>query len=331
MVHQVLNFFYPAVSLSLQKQNNMPRDLISRYVWIVDTLKRYRTLTRQQISDLWQRSSSGDGRPIPERTFYHYRRAIEQNFNITIGCNSRGEYFIDSDSKQSGNFSNWLLDSMAVNSALTGVQGAGDRIEVEDVPSARTWLSPVLEAISNSFRISFTYAGFNRSRPEKDIMFRPYFLKRYKQRWYMAGLKEKSGDIRTYALDRVSDLTLTHTSFTPPETLTADDIFGNIIGVTSSKGEIRNVRLQTSTTQAKYFRALPLHSSQTEEVHDLYSIFSYRLKLNWELVHDILGYGPEVKVLEPHELKLMVVSELRKALGLYGLSDQETDTQQPTV
>lgn len=295
----------------------MARDLIGKYIWIVDALKRYRKLTRQQLSDLWLRSSVSDGRPIPERTFFHYRRAIEQNFDITIGCNSAGEYFIDHEEGNSASFSDWLFDSMAVNRALSEKPAAAECIEVEDVPSARTWLSDVLEAITNCNKITFTYAGFNRSRAEKEIVFHPYFLKRYKQRWYMAGFKEKGGSIRTYALDRVTALNLSGDKFEKPADITPDSIFGNIIGITSSKGEIRTVRLKTTTSQAKYLRVLPLHPTQSEELHDSYSIFTYRLKLNWELVHEILGLGQEVTVLSPKELRIMVVNELKETLAHY--------------
>lgn len=119
-------------------------------------------------------------------------------------------------------------------------------MEVEDVPSARDFLPLVLEAIRNSDKIRFTYAGFNRSRAETDILFSPYFLKRYKQRWYMLGYKEKSRDIRTYALDRIKDLKIAPEKFTLPADATPADWFGNIIGVTTSKAPTRIVRLQAT-------------------------------------------------------------------------------------
>lgn len=296
----------------------MARDLISRYIWIVDTLTRYERLTRSQLDRLWQRSPHSGGNPLPERTFFNYRRAIEEIFHIDIACDSSGHYYIDRDnSRQSRAVTNWMLDSYAVSNAIQGSEVPADRVEIEDVPSAREFLPTVLEAIRSSHCITFTYAGFNRSRAERDILYRPYFVKRYKQRWYMAGLKEKSGDIRTYALDRVKEMKVTGQQFTMPAGLTMDDLFGSILGITSSQADVRTVRLQATPTQAKYFRALPLHHSQTEEVHDRYSIFTYRLKLNYELVHEIMSLGDAVLVLEPAELRLMVTDGLRNALARY--------------
>lgn len=298
----------------------MTRDLFSRYVWIIDTIARYGRISRERLNQLWLRSPVSGGAPLPERTFFHYRRSIEQNFNIEIRCDRLGNYLIDQASlSRNKSLTNLMLDNYAVNGAISGMPEVSDRVEVEDVPSAREFLPSVLEAIRNSEKVKFTYAGFNRSRAEHDIVFSPYFLKRYKQRWYMLGRREKDGGIRTYALDRIKTLTLTQLTFELPQGITADDYFGTVIGITTSKAPVHTVRLQATPRQAKYLRALPLHSSQQEEVHDDFSIFSYRLQLNYELVHEIIGLGESVKVLDPPELRIMVIEALRATLARYGL------------
>lgn len=304
----------------------MPRDLISRYIWIIDTLTRYGRLTRNDLNRLWMRSPLGDGNPIPERSFYHYRRAIEENFHVEIRCNTRGEYYIEQEGRrQNRAFTNMLLDSYAVGSAMKDNQMLAERIDVEDVPSAREFLPTAIEAIRQREKISFTYAGFNRSRAEKEIVFSPYFVKRYKQRWYMVGIRERSGEIRTYALDRVRDMRLLNETYVMDDGVTPEALFGNVIGVTTSRADVRTVRLRATSTQAKYFRALPLHSSQREEIHDDYSIFTFRLKLNYELVHEILGLGNAVTVLDPPELRVMVITELRDTLAQYETTPCEAE------
>lgn len=301
----------------------MAKDLFGRYVWIVDTLNRYGKLTRAELSDLWKRSPRGNGEELPARTFFHYRRAIEENFNIDIQCNSRGEYFIPQESSnQSKALTNWMLEQYALSSAVKEAPDAAGRIEVEDEPSAREFFSMVYEAVTNKKRIFFSYAGFNRSRIEKDIEFCPLLLKRYKQRWYMVGTKGNgnSKSLRTYALDRVREMRLTNDSFEPALEDSPSAIFADIIGITTSRAPVKTVKMLTNTTQAKYFRALPLHPSQLEMASDTYSIFSYQLRLNYELVHEILSLGNNVKVLEPPELVTMVTNELRGALDLYEIA-----------
>ncbi len=47
------------------------KELINKYVWIVDTLTRYDRLTREEINDLWKRSAYGAGNEMQARTFYY--------------------------------------------------------------------------------------------------------------------------------------------------------------------------------------------------------------------------------------------------------------------
>lgn len=295
----------------------MARELIEKYVWIVDTIMRHNKISRADLNEQWKKSPHSDGNPLAERTFYHYRRRIEEVFKISIQCTPDGRYFIDTaDSPKSARFTNWVLDSSVTTNAMHELGSESGRVEMEDVPSARQFLPIITEAMRERRKIVFTYAGFTRSRPEIGILFSPYFLKLYKQRWYMFGEKD-GGAMRTYALDRVTEVDVTQQKFKMPPAMTAEEVFGDIIGVTSSKAEVRDVVLQTTHTRAKYLRALPLHHSQKEEIHDFYSIFRFRLKLNYELVSEITTMGPDVKVLAPKELQMMVVERLRDTLQNY--------------
>lgn len=291
-------------------------NLLARYLWIVDTILRHGKLSKQELNRLWIDSRYADGNPLADRTFYHYRRGIEQTFDIEIACDSAGEYYINMhDRDDVRQFTNWILNSNATTSAIQELGTASGRVEMEDVPSAREFLPVVSEAMRGNHKVVFTYAGFTKSRPEVGILFSPYFLKIYKQRWYMFGEKD-GGGMRTYALDRVTEMETTEDVFKMPD-IDMSEYFGNIIGVTTSKAEIRDVAIQTTPTQAKYLRALPLHPSQHEEIHDFYSIFHYKLKLNYELVSEIMSMGPEVVVLAPRELQVMVTERLKDTLSNY--------------
>lgn len=303
----------------------MARDLFTRYVWIVDTITRYGRITREKLNQLWLRASITDGRPIPERTFFHYRRCIEEVFHIDILCNANGEYYVrQPEGKRDKALSNWLLDSYAVRTAMTGPEAAS-KVMVDEVPSAREFLPMALEAATAGEKIRFSYAGFNRSRTEHGIIFHPYFLRLYKQRWYMVGLKENDSrilpnrNIRTYALDRVKEMALTGEKFELPADATPEAYFADILGITSSQAAVRNVRIRSNPTTAKYLRALPLHPSQQEIIQKDGSLFTYRLKLNYELVHELLGMGADVEVLEPAELRTMLIEEVNKLNALYSL------------
>ena len=75
--------------------------------------------------------------------------------------------------------------------------------------------------------------------------------------------------------------------------------------------------MKVDSRQAKYFRALPLHHSQTEEISDSYSIFPYRLKISDDFVAELLSYGPKVTVLRPPELRAIMRQQLSESLANY--------------
>lgn len=110
---------------------------------------------------------------------------------------------------------------------------------------------------------------------------------------------------------------ITENKFRMPKGKKISDVFGSIIGVTTTKGDVRDVVIQVNTTRAKYLRALPLHSSQKEEVHDFYSIFHYKLKINYELVSELMAMGSDVTVIAPRELQMMLIDRLRSTLENY--------------
>lgn len=296
----------------------MAKDKISRYIWIVDTILKHGRISKNNLNDLWIRSPYSGGNPMADRTFYKYRRGIEETFSIEIICDTDGFYRIDStESPYVRQFADWTLNNSAATKVMQELGTSSGRVEIEDIPSAREFLPIVSNAMNNSRMVVFTYAGFARSRPEVGILFSPYFLKLYKQRWYMFGKKD-GGGLRTYALDRVTEMEVVDTKFKMPKGIKMEDYFGSIVGITSSKAPAHDVVIQTTTTRAKYLRALPLHHSQKEDMHDFYSIFHYRLKINYELISELMAMGPDVTVIAPRELQMMLVDRLRNTLNNYG-------------
>jgi predicted DNA-binding transcriptional regulator YafY len=81
--------------------------------------------------------------------------------------------------------------------------------------------------------------------------------------------------------------------------------------------------LRVDPHQAKYFRALPLHRSQNEMVHDSFSLFHYDMRISPDLVQELLSYGPRVTVVSPPELCVMMRNELRQALLQYSTATSD--------
>lgn len=297
----------------------MSKGLINKYIWIIDTIQRYGRITREELNRLWVKSSIGDGMPMARRTFYNYRQGIAETFNVVVECDpSTFEYYIDSSgSEQEDKLRNWLLDAASMSGMLSDSRDVSDRIILEDVPSARGNLPVVIQAMKESCRINFSYKAYNRINIKRDIVIEPYFVRIFKQLWYVIGYNVKDEAIKTYSLDRMSDLTIRQDMFAVPEGFSAADYFKNCFGIMQSKGEPKEIVLKSTANQAKYLRALPLHHSQREEVHDSYSLFHYKLLITYDFVQEILSLGSQVQVIAPPELKAAVVNELKLALDSY--------------
>lgn len=297
----------------------MSRNLFSRYIWLIDTIRRHGTLTREELNSLWRKTDFSNGENLPRRTFYNYRNAIEELFKISIDCNpATFEYYINDGDSHGESVTDWMLNAASMSNVLTDARSVSHRIFLEDVPSSRYHLESVLNALKEQKALNFTYSPYTRTNPSYDVVVEPYFLKLFKQRWYMTGRAVKDNTVKTYSLDRMSDVTVDHnSSFEIPEDFDGDEYFSDCYGIVYSRGEAKQVSIRTDSRQAKYFRALPLHTSQKEMAHDDYSIFTYRLKLTPDFVQELLSYGPKVTVIAPPELRAMMVTSLEDSLKNY--------------
>lgn len=296
----------------------MGKDLLNRYIWIVDTIRRYGSITREQLDEQWRRSSFSQGDPLPRRTFYNYRNAIEELFKINIIYNaSDNTYSIEEIDSHSSELTDWVLNSAAMTNLLTDSRDVSDMIVLEDVPSAREHLASVVRALKERHSVRFDYHSYTRPLPNVGVVVRPYFLKIFRQRWYLTGLNVADGAIKTYALDRISDMTLGTDTYEIPADFDAATYFRDSYGIVFNKGEVKDIVLKVDPRQAKYFRALPLHHSQTETLADGFSLFHYRLKISDDFVQELLSYGPKVTVLRPAELRAIVLASLRETLLNY--------------
>lgn len=255
---------------------------------------------------------------MPRRTFYNYRQHIEEIFQIVIqyDCSSF-EYYIDGSDQRNENVTNWMLNSAATSSVLSGAQSVYDRIFLEDVPSAREYLGTIIEAIKDPRCIKFNYQPYTRSIPTIGVELEPYMLKIFKQRWYVTGRNVTEDTLKTYALDRMSHVKVMATAFKFPKDFDPKAYFRDSFGIVVDNSDVKKVVIQTDVKQAKYFRALPLHHSQRETMHDDYSIFYLDIRITQDFFQELLSYGPRITVLEPPELRSMMITALKESMRNY--------------
>lgn len=74
----------------------------------------------------------------------------------------------------------------------------------------------------------------------------------------------ETGEMRTYALDRITNLEPAKEHFTPDPDIDIRHFYSNCIGEYTNNTEFTDVTIRVNELQAKYLRTLPLHESQLE-------------------------------------------------------------------
>ena len=297
----------------------MAKNLISKYIWVVDTIERYGSITREKLNELWMKSEFSNGEPLPRRSFYNYRTGIADTLGIDIEFNQATyEYYIANDGTAAASKrQQWLLDSVSISGMITSSTDLSSRILLEYVPSAREFLPVIIDAMRQNNRIQFTYKSYKRANPQPGIIIEPYFVKIFHQLWYVIGNNIDDKMIKTYSLDRMKDVKILNKKFKFPRNFEPDKFFADCYGITTNQDVPKRIVIKAESTQAKYIRALPLHPSQQEEIHDKYSIFSYTMRNTYDLRERLLSHGSSIEVLEPPELKAQIINEMQQALDNY--------------
>jgi len=295
----------------------MAQDLFNRYIWLVDTIYRNGKITLEEINEKWIRNPMSNGKHIPKKTFHNQRKAIEQMFDINIECNkSTYEYYIDNaEDMERGGVRRWLINTFAVNNLINESHKLKSRIVFENIPSGQQYLTPIIEAMRDGVTLNITYQSYWMDEPVS-FEVQPYFVKVFKQRWYLIG---KSDKLRIYALDRLHDLIQTKTKFKMPADFDPEAYFTDCYGIIhDSEEKAQLVKLKVQAWQANYLRALPLHHSQKEEErNDTFSIFSLYLKPSFDFRQEILWMGESVEVLSPPSLRETLKTVHAESLKLY--------------
>lgn len=287
----------------------MSKNYFKSYIWLLETLQSRGPQTLSQLRELWDRSAvNGDGRDLAPRTFANHVAAIADIFGIDITCDRRNNtYYIENDNDLDGNgLRSWMLDALSINSLLNESASIKDRIIFEDIPSSHQFLASIIQAIRDNRMIRVHYKGY-RMGEDRFFDIEPYFVREFKRRWYLYGHKDYDKDRKPhmYALDRMLSVEVLSETFKMPEDINAREWFKAIYGVRKYDDmKIQRVLIKAYGKQVRYFRSLPLHSSQDEvETRRDCSIFSYELAPDYDFVQDVLGFGDMVEVLEPTALR----------------------------
>ena len=93
------------------------------------------------------------------------------------------------------------MNTFAVNNIINESHQLKRRIVFEQIPSGQKFLSALIEAMRDGKVMELQYKSFWR-QDKYTTEVEPYFVKVFRQRWYLIARNVRKDALRIYALDR---------------------------------------------------------------------------------------------------------------------------------
>jgi predicted DNA-binding transcriptional regulator YafY len=277
-------------------------------------LERLRAGNRPNLHDI-QRYLSDHDYPISVRGILRDINALYSDFNIEITYVRKGNYYYIDDEYSPGlpGVLAYLEIAQAADTVIETFRDLKDFsryvvFEYQGLGKGTEYL-PLLFDATKSERMIALWHGTFQDQEEKQYTFAPQFFKQYRGRWYVIGTVLGIENPMVFSLDRIHRIEAISDS---PQINRLDlSGYDDIVGVSLPKGKPVEVRFRTTSLQARYLEALPLHRSQRVVTRKPDSVeFSLKVIPNYELTQELLKLSESIQVLAPETL----VSEIREIL-----------------
>lgn len=254
-----------------------------------------------------------------KRTLQRDIKEIRNVFGIDIEYSkSQKGYFISQNENENMNFQR-MMEAFDMFNSLNLAQDLTPFIHLEKRrPQGTENLYGLLHAIKNRLQIKFTYQKFW----EEELIQRfvePYALKEFKNRWYIMAKDSKDNNIKSFALDRLTNLEITNHTYQYPDNYSIEQSYRYCFGIISPNDEEpQDIILSFNPFQGKYIKTLPLHDTQQVLVdNDEEMKIKLKLCLTHDLVMELLSFGDNMKVIEPKSLADEIKQAHEKAYRQY--------------
>lgn len=294
------------------------RGYISRYLLILKKLKSKPYSTYQELQgyidnqfDYLQMQDDTLNIGFSKRTLQRDIREIRNTFGVDIEYSKTSKgYFINQSEMENMNFQR-MIEAFDMFNSLNLAQDLAPFVHLEKRrPQGTDNMYGLLHATKNKLQIKFSYQKFwddEMSQRKAE----PYALKEFKNRWYLLAKDGKDSNIKSFALDRLTNLEITNTPFEFPATFNIEENYRYCFGIISPNGEEpQEIILSFDPFQGKYIKSLPLHHTQ-QVLTDNENELKIQLKLcvTHDLVIELLSFADNMKVLQPTSL----AEEIKKA------------------
>ena len=301
----------------------MATHIISRRIqYLIQYINDFSFPSKEQILDFLNEKDF----IISSRTLERDFERIRADFGLEIVYNKENNgYYIDKDKSVKIDSFFKFLEIVTVadilSESLLNSNKILDYVSFDDSKYFKGIenLKNILIAINQNRKLIFTHENFSANTFKK-YEITPLLLKEYENRWYVIGVPEGKEEIRTFGIDRITELTLGRIanlkrSQFKPQLKSFDDI----IGLDFNQGKPIDIRLLVDGIHIKYMKSLPLHHSQlihSENEKGQYFV-DFFLTPNYEFTTQILKIGDEAEVIYPNELRTTIKNILSDSLKKY--------------
>lgn len=177
-------------------------------------------------------------------------------------------------------------------------------------------LTRVVSAVIERCQLAFIYEGRAAGNVTQRTV-SPQRLIHYRDQWYMDGWDEDKQGLRTFSIDRMTEVRVLPATATECNEQALDAALTHGYGMFSGS-EVDEARLVFTQDRARWVADEIWHPDQRGNFQD---DGAYELIVPYsdprELLGEILRHGPEVRVLEPAALVRLVRENLVKAVDCY--------------
>jgi len=189
-------------------------------------------------------------------------------------------------------------------------------------------LDVLYQAILKKLCLKISYQSF-KARTASELIFHPFILKEFNNRWFLVGKKSKKAPMATLALDRIVKIEYDLKTTYLDENFDGDQYYKNTIGVTVlDKQKPIEVVLKVDRSNAPYVLTKPFHHSQEilERIKGGSVLIQLKVHHNFELERLILGFGESIEVIKPKILRKRIMRKLEAAVKNYSTEESSASS-----
>jgi predicted DNA-binding transcriptional regulator YafY len=182
------------------------------------------------------------------------------------------------------------------------------------------FLDMLYHSIIDKQTLKIKYRSFKAHSPQR-IIFYPYLLKEYRNRWFVFGMKKHNGQLYNLALDRILQVSdASNELFVDNELFDPETFFDDVLGVTKKPYQRPEaVRFYVNADEMPYIATKPIHKSQKQIQQNIdgSAVFQLEVIVNVELERDLLAYADGIRILSPQHLVDTVIKKMKKTVENY--------------